>query len=102
MSPTIIDPYHNESYYETHSVVVHGGAGLILTSESRPGILQPLPIYQIFHLGPCTRGTNPPVRNAEYSLSGTASHMQGSYGSRCVRSYTGYRTCNACVCMSLV
>ena len=24
MSPTIIDPYHNESYYETHSVVVQG------------------------------------------------------------------------------
>ena len=22
MSPTIIDPYHNESYYETHSIVV--------------------------------------------------------------------------------
>ena len=26
MSLTIIDPYHNESYYETHSIVVHAHA----------------------------------------------------------------------------
>ena len=37
MSPTIIDPYHNESYYETHSIVVCAAASeRLLRASAQP------------------------------------------------------------------